>query len=134
MKPNSQQSTYYTFRNKKLGARFTHLLSSIDEISNKRKEIISTHIGELYLLNMKDVQDIDGRIHELIGKNINHPTVYLASTLGFNKLTWNKNVEAILEPFGLGQKLKYPSYENAIKFEKLKLLILKYLELEKKNE
>jgi hypothetical protein len=94
------------YRRKEFLKGYNELLKSMPQIRKEREEIIKRHFGEITLYNMKDVQDMDIKIAEIIGKGQTYPTLYLASSLGFNKITWSKGVERILSQFGTHRGLK----------------------------
>ncbi|TBU02704.1 putative DMAP1-like protein [Hamiltosporidium magnivora] len=109
--------------------KYENILKNIDEYKKQRNDIIRLHFGELNTYNLREMRDIDQKILEIIGKEPIHPPVFLASSLGFNKMNWNKSFSKILGHFNLGQRLKYPTAKNAFKFEKLKMLLIKYQEI-----
>ncbi|KAG0441071.1 hypothetical protein DMUE_1317 [Dictyocoela muelleri] len=90
-----------------------------------RNKIIKNH------LYTSENQNKEQKIKKIIDKYPSRPSIYLASSLGFNKLSFNKDVEIILNKFGLEMKLKSGSFKNYDRFEILKLLINKVYEKRK---
>jgi Putative DMAP1-like len=112
-----------------------YLCSLVEEHKNiyaRREQIINRHFGELNINAEIDEQERQLLINEYINKDLVYPSVFLGSTLGFNKNNWNRNIEKLLEPFGLRQKPVFGVKENCLLFEKLKLLILRLMERTKK--
>lgn len=101
---------------------YKKIIKNISNLENERNTIISRH------LNIDFNRDKETRIKEIIGNsNINRSCVYLASSMGFNKMTWNKDIENLLKEFGLKQKLEMGIYKNYKRYEVLKLLIQKLI-------
>lgn len=111
--------------------KYINVLRNTNELVKKRKSLINKHF---YIANIKPAEEkptIENKIQDILGKEVNHPSVFLASALGFTKSNWSKTIERLLIEIGLTERIKCPSYKNMVKFEKLKLLIFKYLELKK---
>ncbi|EOB14419.1 hypothetical protein NBO_28g0058 [Nosema bombycis CQ1] len=112
---------------------FLNLLEKVEELSSKRKQILERHFYELTKYNIDDLEDRDSIITRIVGKAPSHPNAFLASSLGFTKSSWNKKYENMFLKFGLDRKLKHSTYRNMLHFEKLKLLVIKYHEVNKKG-
>lgn len=111
--------------------KYKKIASQITTLTNTRNRIIAHHFPELLLPPLKVTEDVEKKIQEIIGRDIIHSSVFIASTLGFTKSNWNKTIEKTLVDLGLGNKLRCPSFKNMLRFEKLKHLIFKYLEKKK---
>merc|ERR1711953_276653 len=105
-------------------------LGTLPNVIKKRRQIISKHLPNFYLQH-KIKANIDNKIVGYIGKTNPHQNIFFASSVGFTKMTWNKNVESILDSFKLGFKLENASWKNMKKYEKLKYLIIRYYERKK---
>ncbi|EJW01887.1 hypothetical protein EDEG_03641 [Edhazardia aedis USNM 41457] len=113
---------------------FIDLVKKVEKVKKDRKEILERHFPELFETKPEAKKDLEIRISEIINKNISHPPVFLASILGFSKSNWNKTVEKMLIDLGLTSRLRYCSYENMQRYEKLKHLILKYIDKKYKTK
>ncbi|KCZ75491.1 hypothetical protein H311_03531 [Anncaliia algerae PRA109] len=122
------------YKDKKVIKKYTKILLSIRKRMKDRKAFINRHLPILLQPSTKAYQDINTRVSSAIEKTNIIPSFCLASSLGFNKNTWNKNVENIMNEFGLGKKPKFFTLKNALVFEKLKLLVIKLVEKEKKEK
>lgn len=103
-----------------------------EELKKARNTIVRRHFGELCISPHLEEQEKLLLINEYINKDFVYPPVFLGSILGFNKNNWNKNIEKLLEPFNIKQKPVYGTKDNCFLFEKLKYLILKYMERTRK--
>lgn len=110
--------------------RYYKFLQTVPEKIARRQEIINLHLPPIHTSTDDNIQ----KLANIIGKPNPYPNIFLASSLGFTKMTWNKNVEKILLQFGLEMKLKNPTFKNYRKYEQLKMLMLKYFEKKKENE
>lgn len=108
------------------------LLKNHPRLAARRLEIVNRHFGELNVGPEIGVQERQLLINEYINKDLAYPSVFLGSSLGFNKNNWNRNIERLLEPFALRQKPVFGVKENCLLFEQLKLLVLKLMERTKK--
>ncbi|WUR03881.1 uncharacterized protein VNE69_06194 [Vairimorpha necatrix] len=113
--------------------KYVDLIKNVDNLRSKRESIINRHFYELYNYNIDKLEDRDGRISRIIGKTFTYPNSFLASSLGFNRTTWAKKYEEILGKFDLSKKLQYQTLRNMVLFEKLKLLIIKYNDIQRKE-
>lgn len=93
-----------------------------------RAVVLNRHFGELTISANLEEQEKLLLINEYINKEFVYPAVFLGSSLGFNKNNWNKNIEKLLERFEIKQKAVLGVKENCFLFEKLKYLVLKYME------
>ncbi|ELQ76413.1 hypothetical protein THOM_0600 [Trachipleistophora hominis] len=114
----------------KLLSTYRDFLGSLPSTLDRRRKILQTHFGEI-LVAIPTEEDFESKINNIIGKLHPHPYIYLASTIGFSKMTWNRSVEKILDQFGLKMKLKYPTLKNYLRYEKLKYLLIRYFDKRK---
>lgn len=119
-------------KKKKLLLSYSALLTALPKTSSTRHKILTTHFGEFFTSTTESTaDDLHTRIATIMSKVHPHPYIFLASSLGFNKMTWNTKVERVVGRFGLGMRLKWPSYGNYLKYERLKYLIMKYFDKRK---
>ncbi|KAL0266056.1 UNVERIFIED_CONTAM: hypothetical protein PYX00_011773 [Menopon gallinae] len=94
----------------------------------------AVNIACMILLELNpEAQDINTRVNAMLEKTPQLPALFLTSSLGFNKHTWNKGAEALLSEFSLERKLKHPTLRNALLFEKLKMLVIRLQDKEKRR-
>lgn len=128
----SKKTTIY--KDKKIIKKYLKILFSLEKRQKKRKDFLSRHLPILLQPSTKEYQDINSRINNVIEKQNILPQICLASSLGFNKNTWNKQVEAVMNEFGFGKKVRNFTLRNVVGFEKLKILVVKLVEKEKKEK
>ncbi|RVD92296.1 hypothetical protein TUBRATIS_12060 [Tubulinosema ratisbonensis] len=131
-KPNLKKVLVY--KNKKLIKKYIKILLNLDKRIKNRNEFLKRHLPILLQPSTKEYQDINTRVTSVIEKTNIIPSICLASSLGFNKNSWSKQVESVMNEFGLSKKPKYFTLRNVLAFEKLKLLVLKLVEKEKKEK
>lgn len=119
-------------KNSKISTKYFQLINSAPKINKTRNKIIESHFPEILLNPLIEKEDINVKIKKIINKELSHPCVFLASSLGFTKSNWSKTIEKILIELGIS-KLKNLSYKNMLKFEKLKHLIFRFLERKKEG-
>ncbi|KAI5185740.1 hypothetical protein NEHOM01_1032 [Nematocida homosporus] len=107
-------------------------LRNQSKMQRAREIVVKRHFGELNIVARLEEQEKLILINEYINKDFVYPPVFLGSILGFNKNNWNKNIEKLLEEFDIKQKPVYGVKENCFLFEKLKYLVLKYMERSRK--
>ncbi|EIJ88244.1 hypothetical protein NEPAR06_0349 [Nematocida parisii] len=119
---------YYEPYDEKLVEWFVDLIKTHDKLMLARNVVLNRHFGELSVSANLEEQEKLLLIHEYINKELVYPPVFLGSSLGFNKNNWNKNIEKILEPYGIRQKPVFCAKDTCYLFERMKYLILKYME------
>lgn len=122
----------YKFIDDPISDVYLKILKDIKNLKSKRESILNNHLYEFNNYNIHKLEDKDTKISRLTGRSFTYPNTFLASSLGFNRSSWNKKYEEILKKFGLKKKLKYQTFRNMKEFEKLKYLIIKYYETIKK--
>lgn len=105
-----------------------NIIKTHEKLKKARDSVINRHFGELGVSANLQEQEKLLLIHEYVNKEFVYPPVFLGSTLGFNKNNWNKHIEKILEPYGIKQKPVYGVKETCYLFERMKCLVLKYME------
>lgn len=121
----------YKFKDDPIIDNYVEVINNIKELRSTRTDIINRHFYELYNYNIDDLEDRDSRISRLVSRSFTYPNSFLASSLGFNRTTWNKKYEEILNKFDLGKKPKHQTLRSMLMFERLKYLIIKYFEMKK---
>lgn len=96
-----------------------------------RNSIIQAHFPVLLQPPIIEERNINNFVNDIIKKEIVHPPVFLASSLGFTKSNLNKSIEKLLIEFKFSNRLKYPNLKNMIKYEKMKMMIMRYFEKKK---
>ncbi|KAI5161635.1 hypothetical protein NEAUS03_1695 [Nematocida ausubeli] len=125
---NDHGNIYYEPYDEKLVEWFVDLLKTHQTLKEARQVILDRHFGELGISANLEEQEKLLLIHEYINKELVYPPVFLGSTLGFNKNNWNKNIERMLEPYGIRQKPVFCTKDTCYLFERMKYLMLKYME------
>lgn len=108
------------------------IIKTHENLKKARDAVINRHFGELSVSANLEEQEKLLLIHEYINKEFVYPPVFLGSTLGFNKNNWNKHIEKVLEPYGIKQKPVYGVKDTCYLFERMKHLVLKYMERTRK--
>ncbi|KAI5179574.1 hypothetical protein NEOKW01_0037 [Nematocida sp. AWRm80] len=132
VKEGVEETTYLEPQDESLVEWLVHTVKDYKRLKQARDTIINRHFGELNITVNLEEQEKLLLINEYINKDFVYPSVFLGSSLGFNKNNWNKNIEKVLEQFNIKQKPVYGVKENCLLFEKLKYLILKYIDTIKK--
>lgn len=112
--------------------KYVKIVNSIEKRMAERNAVLERHF-KMLLEPRPEAQDINTRMGTVLEKPLQLPPIFLTSSLGFNKHTWNKGAEVLLAEFNLERKLKYPTLRNALLFEKLKMLIMRLQEKEKRK-
>lgn len=129
---NKHRDVCYTTENEEDVQWLVYALRNHQQMKTARDIIVKRHFGELEISAQIEEQEKLLLINEYINKEFIYPPIFLGSILGFNKNNWNKNIEKLLEPFAIKQKPVYGVKEICFLFEKLKYLILKYMERTRK--
>ncbi|ADM10889.1 uncharacterized protein Eint_010250 [Encephalitozoon intestinalis ATCC 50506] len=114
--------------------KYCEILNNIESIRRDRDDVLSTHFNEVCTYNISDLEDRAAVIRRLINKELVYPNAFLASSLGFNKTTWNRDYEKTLREIGMYKRPKYSTLKNMLLFEKLKWLIIRYHEAKQKKK
>ncbi|AFN82362.1 hypothetical protein EROM_010170 [Encephalitozoon romaleae SJ-2008] len=124
----------HEFSNDPVICRYLEILNSIESIRRDRDDVLSTHFNELSTYNINELEDRNAVIRRLINKEFTYPSAFLASSLGFNKTTWNRDYERTLREIGMYKRPKYSTLRNMLLFEKLKWLVIRYHEAKQKRK
>ncbi|KAH9386089.1 uncharacterized protein NEMAJ01_0985 [Nematocida major] len=119
---------YYEPYDESLVEWFVDIIKNHEKLKMARDVVLTRHFGELGVSANLEEQEKLLRIHEYINKDFVYPHVFLGSTLGFNKNNWNKQIEKLLEPYGIKQKPVFGVKDTCYLFERMKHLVLKYME------
>lgn len=127
--PNKSSCEY---PKRKVIEKYLKIVDSIDKRVKERNTVLERHFKLLLdpKLTHKNVED---RMVSILDKPLHLPPLFLASSLGFNKHTWSKTTEILLSEFNLEKKLKHPTMRNALLFEKLKMLVTKMNDKERRK-
>lgn len=112
--------------------QYIEIITNIEERMDARNMVLEKHFK---ILDSKSalLAESPAKPAVQLERSISLPNIFLASSLGFNKLNWTKNVESILSHYNLGKKLVIPTLRSAILFEKLKIIMVKLQEKERKK-
>lgn len=108
---------------------------SIENLSlwkKKRICVLNRIFWEFNNINIDEFEDLDSKFIKLIPEKRVYPNAFLASSLGFSKSSLDSRHTSILHKFNLENKPRVPSLKNALHFERLKLLMNKYFDKNKK--
>lgn len=107
---------------------FIDVLRRIKDIKCMRKDALERMFWEYNNCNVNLFEDRESKIQKYLPEKIVYPKAFLASNLGFNRSTMDPKYMEILNRFKLGKKSSSGSIRNAVHFEILKHLIIKYYE------
>lgn len=129
--PSGDQGQQFTFTDNPTVRKYAAIAYNICRIKSKRDSLLDKHFYEAKGCNVDYLEDRDAQIQRIIGKECVHPNAFLASTLGFNRMSWNKAYEKTMSQLGVNKTPKFCSLRTMLLFEKLKLLVIKYHERKK---
>lgn len=132
MKKKTNTDTY-EFSNTPIVRKYVEVLNNIESIRASRQSILQTHLNELCTYNIDDLEDRNAVIKRIISRELTYPSAFLASSLGFNRTTWNREYEKTLNDIGMCKRPKYSTLRNMVLFEKLKWLIIRFHERKQKR-
>ncbi len=111
---------------------FVKLLYDIEDLQNRRDKILDNMFWEYNNLNIHEFEDTITKFRRYFPERRSYPSAFLASSLGFNKSNYFSKYNEILQKFNLHRKPRVPTLKNALHFERLKILLIKYFDLLKK--
>lgn len=111
---------------KKVVREFISVLRRIRGIRHMRKHALERMFWEYNNCNVNLFEDRESKIQKYLPEKIAYPRAFLASNLGFNRSTMDPKYMEVLGMFKLGKKSSSGSIRNALHFETLKHLIIKY--------
>lgn len=106
---------------------FIEILRNIRNIRERRRISLERMFWEYNNYNVDLFEDRDSKIKKYAAE-ASYPKAFLASNLGFNRSSMDPKYTDILNKFKLEKKSMSGSIRNAIHFETLKRLIIKYFE------
>ncbi|TBU19553.1 hypothetical protein CWI42_010240 [Ordospora colligata] len=124
---------YHEFHEDEAIHKYVEMLNNMDTIWKDRHKVMNKHFGELYIYNIDDLEDKSATIKRLINREVSYPNAFLASSLGFNKNTWNREYERILREIGMDKRPVHTTLRTMLLFEKLKWLVVSYHEIKSKR-
>jgi hypothetical protein len=133
MKKEESPQKSYEFSRNPATERYIAFLNDIEGIRKRRNEIVLKHFNELLTCNIDYLEDKQALINRIISKDLVYPSAFLASSLGFNRSSWQQGYEKILSEVGMHKRPKYSTLRNMLLFEKLKWLIIRYYERKKRG-
>lgn len=111
---------------------FIEILRNVDKFQKGRADSLNRMFWEYNNLNINEFEDTETKYQKIIPDKRSYANAFMASSLGFNKSTMQVKYNEILHRFKLDRRPQVASLRNALHYEKLKVLIIKYYELLKK--
>lgn len=115
----------HEFCNTSVARKYIAVLNSIEHIRAARHHVLLTHFNELCTYNIDGLEDREAVIKRIVNKDLAYPGAFLASSLGFNRMTWHRDYEKILSELGMYKRPKFSTLRNMLQFEKLKWLVIR---------
>ncbi|KAM0680446.1 hypothetical protein GINT2_001506 [Glugoides intestinalis] len=112
-------------------SNFIDILKNIKKIRKRREESLDTMFWEYNNYNIDRFEDRESKIQKHLPDNLVHTKAFLASNLGFNRSSMDPKYIEILNRFKLDKRSSSGSMRNALHYETLKRLIIKYFEMKK---
>lgn len=106
---------------------FIEILRNIRRIRERRRVSLDRMFWEYNNYNVDLFEDRESKIKKYTTE-ASYPKAFLASNLGFNRASMDPKYTDVLNKFKLEKKSMSGSIRNAIHFETLKRLIIKYFE------
>jgi len=110
---------------------FVTILQNIKRIRARRSESLSRMFWEYENYNVDLFEDRESKIQKYLADTVSHPKALLASNLGFNRSSMENKYSEVLNKFKLDRRSMSGSIRNALHYETLKRLIIKYFEVKK---
>ena len=110
---------------------FVNILRDIGNIRKRREQSLERMFWEYNNFNIDLFEDKESKIQKYISETSTYPKAFLASNLGFNRSTMDPKFNDILNKFKLDRKSNSGSMRNALHYEILKKLLLRYFEHKK---
>lgn len=110
---------------------FIKILQNIKRIRKRRSDSLSRMFWEYENYNIDLFEDRESKIQKYLTDSTTHPKALLASNLGFNRSSMESKYSEILNKFKLDRRATSGSIRNALHYETLKRLIIKYFETKK---
>lgn len=110
---------------------FIKILQDIGKIRKRRAESLRRMFWEYENYNIDLFEDRESKIQKYLPEYISRPKAFLASNLGFNRSSMENKFTEILAKFKLDKRSMSGSMRNAIHYETLKRLIIKYFDVKR---
>ena len=110
---------------------FIEILRNIKQIRNRRDDSLNKMFWEYNNYNIDLFEDKESKMQKYIADTPPRPKAFLASNLGFNRSSMETKYTDILNKFKLDRRSTSGSMRNALHYETLKKLIIKYFETKK---
>ena len=120
-------------KDSKVLEEFIMILSQIEQLREERSKMLSVMFWEYENLNISHYEDAETKFARFVPEKRTHPSTFLTSSLGFTKSAMQVKYNSILSKFNLEQRPVTNTLENALLFEKMKLLIICYYDMQKKK-
>lgn len=111
---------------------FVEMLRNVGDDRRRRAAAMDQMFWEYNNLNIGEFEDTDTRYARAVPERRAYPNAFLASSLGFNKSSMQSRYNEVLHKFGLERKPRVATLKNALHYERMKVLIIKYYDLLKK--
>lgn len=107
---------------------FIGILGSVEQDKERRAASLDRMFWEYNNLNINEFEDTETKFAKIVAEKRTYPPAFVASSLGFNKSTMQVKYNDVLMRFGLERRPVVASLRNALHYEKLKIMIIKYYE------
>lgn len=107
---------------------FIGILGSAEQDKERRAASLDRMFWEYNNLNINEFEDTETKFAKIVAEKRTYPPAFVASSLGFNKSTMQVKYNDVLMRFGLERRPVVASLRNALHYEKLKIMIIKYYE------
>ncbi|KAI4291657.1 hypothetical protein PAPHI01_0931 [Pancytospora philotis] len=116
-------------RTSKTVEEYIEILANVESLRKERNGSLSRMFWELRGLNVDEFEDGETKYQKIVPEKRTYSSTFMASSLGFNKSTIQAKYTEFLQRFHLERRPRVATLRNALHFEKLKFLIIKYFEL-----
>lgn len=120
-------------KKKEILSDFIELVDNIKQYKEDRKKALDIMFWEYNNINIHDFEDSITKFRRHFPDRRAYPSAFLASSLGFNKSNFSNKHNEFLQKFKLYKKPRVATLKNGLHFEKLKIILIKYMELMKKQ-
>lgn len=110
---------------------FIEILKNIGEIRKRRTDSLDRMFWEYNNYNIDLFEDKESKIQKYLNDAPIYPKAFLASNLGFNRSTMDPRFNDVLSKFKLEKRSTSGSIRNALHFETLKKLLIRYFDSKK---
>lgn len=110
---------------------FIEILKNIKQMRKRREDSLSRMFWEYGNYNIDLFEDKESKMQKYLADTPTRPKAFLATNLGFNRSSMETKYTDILNKFKLDRRSTSGSMRNALHYETLKKLIIKYFEVKK---